>query len=65
MEAVIDAAPFFDIAEADAKNMTKNMANTIATIWAETLRQHGINGAALKRCAPAFEHERMETALGL
>ncbi|WP_298362623.1 type II toxin-antitoxin system HipA family toxin [uncultured Litoreibacter sp.] len=65
VEAVIDAAPFFDIAEPDARDMAKNMANTIATIWTETLRQHGITGAALKRCAPAFEHERMETALAL
>ncbi len=65
VEAVIDAAPFFDISDADARDMAKNMANTIATIWGETLRQHGITGAALRRCAPAFEHERMETALGL
>ncbi len=65
VEAVIDAAPFFDISNADAKDMARNIANTIATIWTETLRQHGITGAALRRCAPAFEHERMETALAL
>ncbi len=65
VEAVIDAAPFFDIEEAEAKAMAKDMANSIARTWGETLHQHGISGPALKRCAPAFEHERMETALGL
>lgn len=65
VEAVVDAAPFFDIEEAEAKAMAKDMANAIAETWGETLRQHGIAGAALKRCAPAFEHERLETALGL
>ncbi len=65
VEAVVDAAPFFDIEEAEAKAMAKDMANAIAETWGETLRQHGIAGAALKRCAPAFEHARLETALGL
>ena len=64
VEAVIDAAPF-DIEEVDARAMAKDMANAIAGTWSETLRQHGITEAALGRCAPAFEHERMETALGL
>jgi len=65
VEAVIDAASFFDIEETDARAMAKDMANSIAKTWGETLRQYGITGAALKRCAPAFEHERMEKALGL
>lgn len=65
VEAVIDAAPFFDVKDADAKAMAKDMANAIARTWRETLRQYGITGAALKRCAPAFEHERLETALSL
>ena len=65
VDAVIDAASFFDISDANARDTAKDMANTIATIWGETLRRHGITGAALRRCAPAFEHERMETALGL
>lgn len=65
VEAVIDAAPFFDIEDTDARAMAKDMADSIAKTWGETLRRHGITGAALKRCAPAFEHERMEAALGL
>ncbi len=65
VEAVIDAAPLFDIEEAEAKAMARDMASSIARTWGETLRQHGISGPALKRCAPAFEHGRMETALGL
>ncbi|SNT76236.1 HipA-like C-terminal domain-containing protein [Paracoccus seriniphilus] len=65
VEAVIDAAPFFGIEAADARTMAREMANTVAEIWGETRRQHGITGAAHRRCAPAFEHERMEAALGL
>lgn len=65
VEAVIDAAPFFDIEDADARTMAKDMANVIAGTWSETLRLHGMAGAVLKRCAPAFEHDRMEAALGL
>lgn len=65
VEAAIEAAPFFDIEEADAKAMAKKMASTITETWGESLRQHGITGAAHRRCAPAFEHERMEFALGL
>ena len=65
MEAAIEVAPFFDIEEADAKAMAKRMANTITETWGESLAQHGITGAAHRRCAPAFEHERMEFALRL
>lgn len=66
VKAVIDAAPFFDIEEADARTMAREMAKTVTEIWNETLRQHGITGAVhRKKCAPAYEHDRMAIAFGL
>jgi len=63
IEAVIDAAPFFDIEEARAQDMAKTMAIIISSTWEKTLQHHGITGPTRNRCAAAFEHQRMEAAL--
>jgi serine/threonine-protein kinase HipA len=41
------------------------MAKKIRDSWREELRRQGLGGANLNACAPAFEHERMDAALGL
>lgn len=63
--AAIEAAPFFDLGEAEARQFAREMAAALSGGWRDALRRTGITGATLAACAPAFEHERMETALAL
>jgi serine/threonine-protein kinase HipA len=41
------------------------MAQIIGNTWRDDLRHQGLGGAGLNACAPAFEHERTDAALGL
>ncbi|MFI0609863.1 MAG: hypothetical protein ACH37Z_18460 [Anaerolineae bacterium] len=41
------------------------MAGRIRDSWRDELRCQGLGGAELNACASAFEHERMDAALGL
>ncbi|MEO3414986.1 HipA domain-containing protein [Roseovarius sp. CAU 1744] len=61
----IDAAEFFDISAPEARALARDMAQVIGNTWRDELRHQGLAGAGLNACAPAFEHERMDAALGL
>lgn len=63
IHAAIEASEFFDVREAEARGLAREMAITIRDGWREELRRQGLTGAGLNGCAPAFEHERMEAAL--
>jgi serine/threonine-protein kinase HipA len=63
--AAIDAAEFFDINAPEARALARDMAQVISNTWRDELRHQGLAGAGLNACAPAFEHERIDAALGL
>ena len=63
--AAIEASEFFDVSEQEARIRVQDMARRIRDSWREELRCQGLSGAGLNACAPAFEHERMDAALGL
>ena len=63
--AAIDAAEFFDISAPEARALARDMAQVIGNTWRDELRHQGLAGAGLNACAPAFEHERRDAALGL
>ncbi|AXQ96123.1 type II toxin-antitoxin system HipA family toxin (plasmid) [Cereibacter azotoformans] len=65
IEAAIEAAPFFDLDETEARQRARDMAVALAAGWRDALRREGITGPALAACAPAFEHDRLEAALAL
>jgi len=63
--AAIDASGFFDIPAPEARILARDMARSIRDAWRDDLRRQGLGGADLNACAPAFEHERLDAALGL
>ena len=63
--AAIEASEFFDVSEQEARIRVQDMARRIRDSWREELRCQGLSGAGLNACAPAFEHDRMDVALGL
>ncbi|MBQ2262093.1 MAG: HipA domain-containing protein [Loktanella sp.] len=63
--AAIEASEFFDISAQESRRLARDMARRIRESWRGELRRQGLSGVGLNDCAPAFEHERMETALGL
>ncbi|WP_299922246.1 type II toxin-antitoxin system HipA family toxin [uncultured Pelagimonas sp.] len=63
--AAIESAEFFDIDQDKARILARDVARNINTNWRSELRRQGLSGSALSACAPAFEHERLEFALGL
>jgi serine/threonine-protein kinase HipA len=63
--AAIEAAEFFDIKVQEARILARDMAEKIRDSWREELRRQGLGGTNLNACAPAFEHERIDAALGL
>lgn len=63
--AAVDASEFFDVSHDVARVLARDMARSINESWREELRRQGLSGTGLAACAPAFEHERMETALAL
>ncbi len=63
--AAIEAAEFFDLKVQEARILARDMARSIRENWRDELRRQGLAGAELNACAPAFEHDRMDAALGL
>lgn len=60
-----EAAPFFEIAEADARRKIREMAQKIADGWRDSLREVGVTGSLAKDYEPAFVHEQSDVALAL
>ncbi len=64
IQAAIEAAPFFDIQEDDARARAVAMAELISNEWQSHAAGAGITGADIRSYAPAFENEEMRLALG-
>ncbi|MBF9042218.1 hypothetical protein HKCCE4037_02690 [Rhodobacterales bacterium HKCCE4037] len=60
----MDAAEFFDDNATEARALARDMAQSTGNTWRDELRRQ-VAGAGLNACAPAFEHERMDTAFRL
>lgn len=63
IKPLIDAAPFFELTEADAKQMAKDMAGTISTRWRPLAAELGMSGKDVKLIAPALDNEQIKVAL--
>ena len=61
----LEAAEFFEIADADARALIRSMAERLAASWREALRTAGVTGALAKHYESAFVHDEAEMALGL
>lgn len=64
IEAAIEAAPFFDISENDARARAVAMAKQITDEWRSQCKKVGMTSADIRNYAPAFENEEMKLALG-
>lgn len=65
VEAVIEAAPFFDIKEADAAKLARTMAETIRDEWRGIGATLGMSSSDYRAIAPAMENPQTEAALRL
>ncbi|MGB3471504.1 MAG: type II toxin-antitoxin system HipA family toxin [Erythrobacter sp.] len=61
----LEASPFFEITEDDARRMIRELAEAIAENWRELLREVGVSGSLAKGYEPAFVHEQSDAALAL
>lgn len=64
IEAAIEAAPFFDISEDDARAAATAMAEQISNEWQAHCSDAGMSRSDIKNYAPAFENQEMQAALG-
>ena len=64
IEAAVEAAPFFDISEDDARARAAAMAKQITGEWRSHSKKAGMTSADIRNYAPAFENEEMKLALG-
>ncbi len=65
IEMAIEAADFFSLTEAEARERAGVMARQIHDSWQGILRHCGVAGRDLNQLTPAFEHLEMEKALVL
>ncbi len=61
----LEASPFFEIVEEDARQTIREMAYKIADGWRDALREVGVSGALAKDYEPAFVHDQSDAALAL
>lgn len=59
------ASEFFEIPEAEAREMIRATAQRISEGWREAFRQVGVSGALARDYEPAFVSDEMDVALGL
>lgn len=59
----LSACEFFEIDDADARTMIRDMAVRISGTWKEALRETGVVGAQARAFEPAFEHDEAKLAL--
>ncbi|MDF1671138.1 MAG: type II toxin-antitoxin system HipA family toxin [Roseovarius sp.] len=63
LDIALDACAFFDLALPVAKQQARQMAETIANNWKQTLRDEGASSNDVRTYAEAFEHAATEKAL--
>jgi serine/threonine-protein kinase HipA len=59
----LETCEFFELPEAEAREMIRDTAQRISNGWREVLRQVGVSGALARDYEPAFVHDEMEMAL--
>lgn len=59
----LDASAFFELAEADARQMIRDTAQRISEGWREALHQAGVSGALARGYEAAFVNDQTEAAL--
>lgn len=59
----LEACEFFEIPEAEAREMIRTTAERISNRWREALRQVGVSGALARDYEPAFVNDQMAAAL--
>ncbi len=65
IQLALDASPFFEITEADARQIIRETAQRIKAEWREALREVGVEGAEARGYEPAFLNDQTELALAL
>ena len=65
VEAWIEAAPFFERTEDNARRQAAAMAEAISSRWRSSLLVNGLTEDQCDEYAPAFEHEETRVALGM
>lgn len=65
IELALEACAFFELAEADARQMIRTMAQRLDKRWREALRDVGVSGSLAREYEPAFCHEQTELAVTL
>lgn len=65
VEAWVEAAPFFEVSEDTARETGVAMAAGIKGRWRKLLLENGVTEAQCSEYSPAFEHKRMDAALGM
>ena len=65
VEAWVEAAPFFEVSEDKARETAAAMAVRITGRWRELLLENGVTEEQCSEYTSAFEHKRMDVALGM
>ncbi len=63
VEAWVEAAPFFERTEDDARQDAATMAEAVASLWRDRLLANGLTLDQCNEYMPAFEHEQTRVAL--
>lgn len=61
----LEASEFFEIAEAEARQMIRDTAQRINAEWRGALRDVGVTGSLARTYEPAFVNDQTELALGM
>lgn len=62
IEAALEAAPFFDVDQDEARSMLGRMVAVIDGRWRHRCREAGLSAAEIAHYVPAFEHEETRVA---
>lgn len=65
IELALEACEFFELGEADAREIIRITAQRISANWREALRDVGVTGALARSYEPAFVNDQAELALGM
>ena len=65
IEALVEAAPLFELSEVDAASMAFEMASAIQRRWKKHCEDVGMSRQEINLYKPAFEHKEAENALAM
>lgn len=65
IKLALEASEFFEIGEADARQIIRDMAQRISAEWRDALRVTRVTGSLARHYEPAFRHAEAELALSL